>query len=299
MQIERGARGLTCQTLDEAKTMADAGFDDLFIPYNVIGAAKLERLSALLARARVSVSVDDEALLAGLEGAAARAGRELGVLIDCDTGLRRTGVARPEDAAALAEAVTRRESLRFEGFATYPAPPAAVEFLSAAVTRTPFETHVVSVGGTPAMWEADRLRPVVNEYRVGTYVFHDRNTVAAGAATVEDVALVVAATVVSRPAADRAILDTGSKSLSSDLGPDDSYGLVLEAPRSKIVKLNEEHGYVALAEGDELELGQHVRVVPNHACVAVNLFDELVAIRGSSVVARWPVRARRRAGSQR
>jgi D-serine deaminase-like pyridoxal phosphate-dependent protein len=125
------------------------------------------------------------------------------------------------------------------------------------------------------MWSARELTPLVTEYRVGNYAFYDRNSVAAGAATLDDVALTVHATVVSRPTRSRAVLDAGSKSLTSDRGPDDAFGEVLEAPASRIVRLNEEHAYVELGDGDELELGQRVRVVPNHACVVANLFDEL------------------------
>jgi D-serine deaminase-like pyridoxal phosphate-dependent protein len=142
------------------------------------------------------------------------------------------------------------------------------------------------------MWRSGELAPPVNEYRVGVYAFNDRKTIAAGAAELDDVALTVHATVVSRPTRDRAILDAGSKSLSADTGPDDAFGLVLEAPASRITQLNEEHAYVALADGDELELGQRVRVVPNHACNVSNLFDEFVVMRDGAVADRWPVAAR-------
>ena len=144
------------------------------------------------------------------------------------------------------------------------------------------------------MWESDTLRPTVTEYRVGTYAFHDRATVAAGSATLDEVALTVHGTVVSRPTPTRAILDSGSKALTSDRGPDEAFGLVLEAPHSPVVKLNEEHAYVALEGGDDLEVGQHVRVVPNHACVVVNLFDELVVTRDGRVEDAWRVAARGR-----
>jgi D-serine deaminase-like pyridoxal phosphate-dependent protein len=138
------------------------------------------------------------------------------------------------------------------------------------------------------MWDSGELRPVVNEYRVGTYVFNDRNTVASGAATLDDVALAIVATVVSRRDG-RAILDAGSKALSSDAAAEGGYGVVLEAPSSWLEQLNEEHGYLALAGGDDLELGRQVRIVPNHVCVAVNLHEELVGVRDGRVELRWPV----------
>ena len=296
-QLELGAAGLTCQTLGEAETMAAAGFGDLLLPTNVVGDPKLARLARLLERAAVTVAVDDPHVLPGLDQAAARSGRSLRVLVECDTGHGRMGVPTPRDAAELAVEVDRAGSLEFVGFLTYPLPPGALEFLDAAVGETArrgLTATTVSVGGTPAMWSAAELGPAVTEYRAGTYAFHDRATVTAGAATLDDVALTVCATVVSRPARDRAILDAGSKSLSSDRSAADGFGLVLEAPASTLVKLDEEHGYLELANGDELELGQQVRIVPNHACVVPNLFAELVLTRDGEPAGTWAVDARAR-----
>jgi D-serine deaminase-like pyridoxal phosphate-dependent protein len=297
LQVDAGAVGVTCQKLGEAETMIEGGVDDVLITFNILGEAKLERLSRLLERATVAVTVDDAALLRGLAGAADRAGRELGVLVDCDTGLGRTGVQTPADAAALAERVAGEPALRFDGFLTYPALPDAVSFFAAAVEgaeRRGLTVRVVSAGGTPPMWDCERLQPTVNEYRVGTYAFHDRATVASGAAELDDIALTVHATVVSRPTSDRAVLDAGRKALTTDPGPDDAFGLILEAPASKIYRLDEEHAYVSVGPDDRLELGDLVRVVPNHACVVSNLFEEFVLVRGDDVVGSWAIDARGR-----
>jgi D-serine deaminase-like pyridoxal phosphate-dependent protein len=276
--------------------MSEAGIENLLVATNILGDRKLARLSGLLEAATMTVVADDAGLLPGLGRAAARAGRELRVLVECDTGLQRTGVASPDEAVELAATVSASESLEFAGFLTYPAPPGALEFLARAAElalERGLDVATVSAGGTPSMWSAARLRPTVTEYRVGTYAFHDRATVAAGAAQPDEVALTVCATVVSRPARDRAILDAGSKALSSDLSTEPGYGLVLEAPSSLLVRLNEEHGYVELAPGDELELGQQVHVVPNHACVVANLFERLAVVSDGVVSATWTVERRR------
>jgi D-serine deaminase-like pyridoxal phosphate-dependent protein len=289
-QIDLGACGVTCQTLHEAEVMVDAGIDDVLVPYNIVGGRRLEQLALLLGRATVSVTADDPSLLAGLSGAASDAGRELGVLVDCDTGLGRTGVSSPEDAAELASAIARTPGLRLAGLLTFPTPPGAPAFLEAAsalIRRRGLPVATVSVGGTPAMWQSGELRPLVTEYRAGTYACNDRNTVTSGAATLDEVALTVVATVVSRRDG-RAIVDAGSKALSSERAAG-GFGFVLEAPGSTLVRLDEEHGYVELAARDDLELGQQVRVVPNHVCLAVNLTDELVAVRGGEVADRWRV----------
>jgi D-serine deaminase-like pyridoxal phosphate-dependent protein len=295
-QVGLGARGITCQKLGEAEVMAEAGIDDILIPYNLTGQAKLERLATLADRADLAVTVDDERLLPGLAGAAARS-RELRVLVECDTGLGRAGVPTPEAAARLATAIARLDGLRFGGFLTYPCCKGAVAFLAEAsrlAGRAGLGVETVSAGGTPAMWESGELRPTVTEYRVGTYAFHDCATVASGAATLDDVALTVQATVVSRPRADRAVLDAGSKALTHDPGPAPGFGTILEATASVVEWLSEEHAVVTLARGDALELGQQVRIVPNHVCVVVNLADELV-VHGEGVAPTvWPVDARGR-----
>jgi D-serine deaminase-like pyridoxal phosphate-dependent protein len=296
-QVALGAVGVTCQKLGEAEAMADGGIADILVTFNILGARKLERLTRLLERAAVTVTVDDAALLPGLAAAAAEAERELGVLVDCDTGLGRTGVQSPGAAAELAERVGGVAGLRFDGFLTYPSLPGAVEFFRAAIEDAAgrgLSTTVVSAGGTPPMWRVEQLLPTVTEYRVGTYAFHDRATVAADSAGLDDVAMTVVATVVSRPTADRAVLDAGRKALTTDPGPDDAFGLILDAPSARIVRLDEEHAYVSVPPGERLELGQVVRVVPNHACVVSNLFDEFVVVRDDRVVEFWRIDARGR-----
>jgi D-serine deaminase-like pyridoxal phosphate-dependent protein len=135
----------------------------------------------------------------------------------------------------------------------------------------------------------------VTECRPGNYVFHDFTQVSLGTCAEDDCAMRVLATVVSVPARGRAVLDAGSKTVSSDslrprLG---GHGLVL-GTRSRIATLSEEHGVVQVAEGDAFRVGDRVLVLPNHACVVSNLHDRLVAVRGREVVGEWAVMARGR-----
>ena len=281
LQVDAGARGITCQKLGEAEVFADAGFDDILISFPLIGPAKIARLRALAERARVCVVVDSD------EGVDAVAGVDVDVLVECDTGGGRTGVQSPEQAARLA---ARAE--RFVGLMTYPTPPGTGAWLRRALDLVG-EVERVSVGGTPTAHLAHELG-VATELRVGTYVYGDRACIANGSAQLDDCALRVLATVVSTPTRDRAILDAGTKALTSDPAAGvEGHGLLVEYPGADVHRLNEEHGIVDVSACEPPpRIGELVSVVPNHACGTTNLFDEVVLHRGGLVVDTLPIRAR-------
>lgn len=299
-QVELGAAGICCQKLGEAEVMADGGLGDILIPFNLLGPAKLGRARALAERLALEVSADDPAVVDGLALAFASAARPLPVLVECDTGARRCGVQTPEAARDLALRIARAPGLALGGLMTYPAkgaPDRAAAFLGEAkalIETAGVPVPKVSSGGTPDMWRAHES-PVVTEYRVGTYIYNDLMEVACGAAALEDCALTVLATVVSRPTADRAILDTGSKSLTSDLNGQTGHGRIVEHPEAVIFGLSEEHGHVDLAAcPTRPALGRKVRIIPNHACPVSNLFDRIVTVRGERVEGSLAVAARGR-----
>ena len=295
MQMEAGAIGITCQKVSEAEVMADAGFNDIFIPYNIIGESKLARLMALAKRAIVSVTADSAVVIRGLASAAGRAGLTLIVLIECDTGLHRCGVQSPQEAAELARLIHQSPNLRFGGLMTYPTTEATDAFIKETRTlleKDNIQMERVSGGGSPSMWQS-HLHPDVTEHRAGIYVYGDRLTLRAGAVTLDTCALRVYATVVSRPTSERGILDAGSKSLSSDLHGLDGYGYICEYPDAKIYALSEEHGHVDFSACEHKpEIGERVSIIPNHCCTVTCQFDEVVGARGDQVEVIWKVAAR-------
>jgi D-serine deaminase-like pyridoxal phosphate-dependent protein len=188
--------------------------------------------------------------------------------------------------------------LRFDRLMTYPSTSATAGFVAEAKRRFTADgiaISVVSGGGTPNAWHAHEVVGLT-EVRVGTYIYHDRATVAAGAAGLDECALHMRATVVSRPTDDRAVIDAGTKSLTSDLvaasvGP--GYGMILGYPDAVIERLNEEHGIIDLSRcGAKPALGEQIAIVPNHVCVVSNLHDEVVLSRDGRVVDTWRVAAR-------
>jgi len=300
LQRDAGAKGITCQKIGEAEVMADGGLDDILISYNILGEQKLDRLGALLARANVAVSADNPTVVAGLPRAAERAGRPLDVLVECDTGRKRSGVATVAEAVSLARDIAARPGLSFAGFLLY-APETAMKetqaFLDAAtagVRELGLQPRIVSTGGTPNLAALGAVEGVT-EHRAGTYIFNDRMMLEAGMARLEDCALTVYATVVSRAEADRGILDAGSKTLTSDTVGLEGHGLVVEHPQARIARFAEEHGFLDLSAcNDRPAVGDVVRVVPNHVCVVVNMVDRLVTVRGGDIVGELPVAARGR-----
>jgi D-serine deaminase-like pyridoxal phosphate-dependent protein len=296
LQLDAGAIGITCQKLGEAEVMADAGIEDILLSFPLIGEAKAERLAALAGRVKMTVVGDSAVVAEGLSPVLARHGVEVDFLVECDTGLGRTGVQSPEEAADLAEVVEELEGLHFAGLMTYPSLPETAAWLQAArkaVEARGLSVERISGGGTPT---ADRTHElgVIDELRVGTYVYGDRASIVNGSVPLENCALRVVATVVSRPTRERAIIDAGSKTLTSDPAVGATgHGLLVEFPGAEVYALNEEHGYVDVSRCDPPpEIGDRVTIVPNHACTTANMHDEIVMHRGGEVVETLPTAAR-------
>src|SRR3982750_2214017 len=120
LQVEAGAKGITCQKLGEAEVMAEAGIDDILISYNLLGEEKMARLGALQGKAHMTVACDNSVVVAGLPQAAAASGGPLSVVVECDTGRKRAGVETPAEAIALAREIAGSKGLQFAGFMLYP-----------------------------------------------------------------------------------------------------------------------------------------------------------------------------------
>ncbi len=302
LQVAVGAKGITCQKLGEAEVFADAGFDDILISYNVFGAEKEARMAALMRRSPVDLTVaaDNPVTIDGLDRAGQLAGRPVGVVIECDTGRKRAGVETVAEAVQLAVEAAHRPGLQFRGLMFYPPEDgwkASQRFLDqtlAGLKAKGLPVDIISTGGSPNIPHAGKLKGQT-EHRPGTYIFNDRMQVKAGVAALEDCALTIHATVVSRAGVDRGILDAGSKTLTSDAGGLDGHGYILEHPEARIAKFAEEHGFLDLAAcNDRPQVGDVVRIVPNHVCVVVNMMDRLVAVRDEEIVGEIAVAARGR-----
>ena len=298
MQIDAGARGITCQKLGEAEVMAEAGIDDILIATNILGAAKSGRLANLQKRLPLKVCADNQISLGEYSIAAKAANRPLDVLIECDTGQKRAGVEEPKEAARLIQLILKDNWLKFTGLLYYP-PLNGWEdtqvfhnSLTKMLDDLKVEAKIISTGGTPNFANIGKLTGAT-EHRAGTCIFNDMMMVEDGFAQITDCAFRVFTSVVSRANDDRGILDAGSKTLTSDTGGLQGYGYITEYPEAKIIKFSEEHGFLNLMDCTKKPtVGEIVSVVPNHVCVAVNMVDQLVVVQNKRVMKTIPVAAR-------
>jgi D-serine deaminase-like pyridoxal phosphate-dependent protein len=309
-QLALGAAGLTVAKVSEAEVMICAEPHEILVAYPILGRTKLERLMAIARRTQVTVALDSIFAAQQLSDAARTAQVTLGVLAEFDAGLGRVGVAPGSPLVGLAQAITRLPHLRFEGIAFYPGHiksldatgDEALHRLSKTLSlihddfrRAGIELKIVSGGSTPTLFRSHEIEGM-NEIRPGTYVYNDINTVRSGGCGMEDCAAAIHATVVSTARPGHMIIDGGSKTFSSDRlvnSTDVTFGHVLEAPGALFHKMNEEHGFVDLNGTDTtFKVGDRVRVIPNHICVAVNLHEQVYGVRGETVEEVWKVDAR-------
>ncbi|WP_407065578.1 D-TA family PLP-dependent enzyme [Devosia sp.] len=297
LQVGLGAVGITVQKLGEAEVMADAGLTDMLLTYNIVGAKKLARLRALNERVVLKVVADSPDTVMGYAQTFADANKPLTVLVECDTGLGRCGVQTAAQALALARQIVMSPGLAFGGLMTYPAAGKIEQsdtWLATAINLLDdagFDCPVVTGGNTPDLYRLEKS--VVTEIRPGTYIYNDRGQVSLGAATWDDCALTVLTTVVSRPTANRIVIDAGSKSLTSDLFGLTGYGVVMGDTTIAVKSLSEEHGVIELdVPNDRPRIGDRIRIIPNHACPVSNLHDEVHLIAGRDWLESVPVAAR-------
>lgn len=314
-QIARGAVGLCCQKVAEAEILVAGGVSDVLVSNEVVGMRKLERLASLARHARISVCVDDAAVVEQLAQAAEKAGSQIEVLVEIDVGAGRCGVRPGPAAAILARQVAGARFLSFGGLQAY---HGAAQHL-----RTPEERRAAIAGAANATketlraledaglqcrtiggagtgtFELEGASGIWNELQAGSYIFMDadyaRNvTEGARNAHVFEHALFVLATVMSTGAGERAVIDAGHKALSNDSG----FPSVLGRPDLRYHRPSDEHGLLDFDDASSrLAIGDRVTLIPGHCDPTVNLYDWYVGVRGfgtpdARVEALWPVAAR-------
>lgn len=305
LQIEAGAAGITVAKLGEAEVMVAEGIKDIFIAYPLIGKEKMRRLAALINKAKIRIAVDSYEGAKEVSSYLTKHDLEVEVMVIVDSGFSRDGVNPDDTAVSFVEQISKLPGLSFKGLMTHAGQvqyasnkeqviqigkheSKVVIDLADKLRKRGFTVEEISVGSTPASLTEAYLEGIT-EVRPGTYIFNDLFVVGKWSCTLDDCALTVLSTVVSRPCSNRIILDAGSKTLSSDRDKM-GHGLIKNTGHY-LSWLNEEHGMVNEFEGD-LSIGTKVEIIPAHVCTTVNLAERLYLASGDEIVDIWEIDAR-------
>lgn len=292
LQMQAGAIGLTTAKAGEAEQFQDVT-EDLLVAYPAVDPARCRRLAELARNRAIRVAADSSVGIEALGAAARQAGTTLGVLIDMDVGMNRTGVTTAADALSLARLTSQTRGVRLDGIFCYPGhiwdpldeQPARLAAVSARLQETidlwradGLEAKIVSGGSTPTAFHSHLVKPYT-EIRPGTYVLNDMNYLRGNFFKFEDCASRIIFTVVSNTMKDQIVLDGGTKTLTSDpciSARESGHGCLPEYPQAKITRLSEEHAQVDVSQCEKRpKIGERVAVIPNHICPCINLQDAI------------------------
>ncbi|MFZ9185946.1 MAG: DSD1 family PLP-dependent enzyme [Polynucleobacter sp.] len=306
-QIQAGAVGICCQKVSEAAVFVDAGVPDVFITNQVVGEKKVAHALDLATRARIGVLVDDEDQISAFARASAERQVSIDVYLEIDVGMGRCGVVSIERAVAMAQQIDAAPYLNFMGLQCYhgsaqhyrlpeerqqaiAAVCAKAAATKAAIEGVGIQVERISGAGTGSVMLESHSK-LFNEVQAGSYILMDHDY-ATNQRDPSDLpfehALFVKTAVLSYPSANRAVVDAGLKASSVDSG----MPVVWQRTDAKYLKASDEHGVLELTPNSTLKLGDYVMLVPGHCDPTVNLYDELIAIRGNRVEAIWPIAAR-------
>lgn len=313
LQVEQGATGIACAKIGEAEIMASRGITDIFIANEIVGTMKYERLKALHQSITIRSGVDNTVQIDQIEAVFADCEKPYEVLIEYEVGEERSGVITDQQLTELVAYIQRKNHVRLVGIFsheghTYKADDRTdcVEKAHVAYNRTLRAANIirdmgvacpiVSVGATPSIMNGAFVAGIT-EFRLGTYVFFDLGQGSA----IEDLshcAATVLTTVISKPTADRVVLDAGAKGLVSQNRPQGicatgGFGYVKGSDNVRIGSLFDEHGLIySESYSNSVEIGDKIQVIPSHICPTVNLYDSAYLVSNGTVLEEIPVDCR-------
>lgn len=311
LQLDTGAVGIAVAKLSEAEVMVRRGITDIQIANEIVGPLKIAKLADLSQKARITCAVDSYEGAAAISSHFAGHNLRLDILLEIDTGLHRCGVAHDSDFVQLFRSIAGLSGVNLMGIMTHAGhvygagsrqeveeiglrEGSVMAGIASVLRESGIAVNEVSVGATPTVRFSGTVEGVT-EIRPGNYVFNDMTQVALGTVDIQKCALTVLSSVISKPAADRVVIDAGSKTFALDKGAHGSdrvsgHGCIL-GKTADLARLSEEHGII-VHRGQSFALGEKLRIVPNHACPVINLFDFVYLVDGDSVIGKLDVSGR-------
>ncbi len=322
LQEKQGIHGITVSTLKEAEVFSKNGFSD--ITYAVpLDQSKITQFLELTRDISLKAVIDDQSILERFNSQAKDEKQDVDVLVQVDMGYHRCGVT-PTDSSAIkvVECVEKSSNLSFRGILTHAGnsysclttqcikdiaeqeQKVMVDFAKNLSNHSlDLYPEVISIGSTPTISLCDIIKPEISEIRPGNYAYYDYTQVKLGSCNISDCALTVLSRIVGKYEG-RVVLDAGATALSKDQGPthiepDCGYGKIFEDYRkskldtnSRIENLSQEHGKVSFTNKSivkTLDIGDLVRILPNHSCLTNNLFRYVYVTDGDMVIDKWEI----------
>ena len=314
LQIEYGATGITVAKVGEAEVMAAHGINNIFIANEIVGVSKIERIRALARNISIRLGVDNTYQLDELDQVFAGEARPIEVIVEVEAGEVRSGVIDEQQLITLAKHSLTKKHVVIKGVfshdgQSYRAESAqhAVEICQQAQERTLYmadlllqagcEIDTVSIGSTPSLMQDVQILPGITEIRPGTYPFMD---VGQGSAIHDysKCAATILATIISKPTAERVVIDVGAKGLTAQsriggICATHGMGLIKNSDNTRLSGVFDEHGVINdYTFSSQVQIGQKVEVIPNHICPAVNLYDIAYLVSNGQILKELPVLCR-------
>ncbi|MFZ3109430.1 MAG: D-TA family PLP-dependent enzyme [Rectinemataceae bacterium] len=314
LQKKTGAVGIAVAKVGEAEVMAANGLDDIFIANEIVGRQKLERIIKVAETCTIAFGVDSPCQVEDAERVFAAASKPATVLIEIEVGENRSGVIEEKDFLALLETIRGCPHVHFKGIFSHDGHSYSARdieecgriFLESQRRTLRFadlaagigmKPEVVSIGSTPSLMNRFEIMEGVTELRPGTYVFMDASQ-AHAIGTLDRCAATVLATVISKPTAERVIMDVGAKGLTMQertkgICATPGKGTILEFPSVHIFAVYDEHAIIYDREfREKVKIGEKLRIIPVHICPVCNLYDSATLISGDDVVEEIPILCR-------
>ncbi|MAT14862.1 MAG: threonine aldolase [Planctomyces sp.] len=310
-QLAAGITKHKAATFAEAEMLADAGAEDIFLAYNIVG-PNIKRAVEFVRKypqVTFSVTADHPNPVAQLSEAFSKAGLSIEVVLDLDSGLHRTGLLPGKEAEELYKQIADAPGLKPGGFHLYDGQNHQTDFkertaavnacweparmLKEKLTSAGLSVPRIVAGGTGSFPVYAKISDPVLELSPGTCVFNDSGYSNMFPDMVFTPAAVMLTRVISRPTADRLTLDLGTKGVASD-PPSGKRVFFPDLPEAEHVLQNEEHLVLQTPRAKEYQPGDELIAIPTHICPTSALHKCAYVVRDGDVVAHWNVIARDR-----
>ncbi len=311
LELAAGITRHKCATFAEAEMLALAGVRDVFLAYNLVGPniARAVRFLEAFPEVSLLVTADHPAPVAALGAAMSAAGRRIGVLLDLDCGLGRTGLAPGPAASDLYARIADTPGLTPGGLHLYDGHnhqtplderTRAVQacWAPAAALRDELQARGLAVprivaGGTGSFPVFAKIDDPALELSPGTCVLHDAGYRRAFPDLAFTPAALLLTRVISCPAPGRVTFDLGSKACAAD--PPAGHRLAFPAfDDAREVLQNEEHLVLETRHAEHLQPGDETLAIPVHICPTSALHKQAYVVENGRLTGRWDIVARDR-----